>query len=142
MRRKIVYSDEGELTIPVELNKKKTGLRWKAKPPASMKFVDDNIIVSKINMDSAAVSALGDEKVKHDLQTQNVFRRVVDRAESRGMVVNKNKTHILCVSDALNYAASAYIEDADGQKITSGTALKVLGFHMDTRPGPTLTWKL
>ena len=80
MRRRIDYSDEGEITVVQETNKKKTGLRWKAKTPASMKFVDDNIILSKINMDSATVSALGDEKSKHDLQTQNVFRRVVRRA--------------------------------------------------------------
>ena len=110
-----MYSDKGELTVEEEKNKKKTGLRWKARDPSSLKFVDDNIIVSKTNMDSA--EPLGDEKLKHEVQTQNVFRRVVGRAEGRGMVVNKRKTHILCVSDALNYRASVYILDADGERV-------------------------
>ena len=60
---------------------------------------------------------------------------MVKKAEARGMVVNNNKTHILCVSDALHYKASAFILDADGNRITSGDGLKVLGFHLDTRPG-------
>ena len=69
VRRRINYSDEGELTVRQEVNKKKTGLRWKSKPPVSLKFVDDNIIMSKINMDSAEPSSDGATKIKHDLQT-------------------------------------------------------------------------
>ena len=87
-------------------------------------------------MDSAEQLHAGREKIKHEIQTQNVFRRViVGRAEGRGMVVNKKKTHILCVSDALNYKASAYILDVDGEHIDSGNKLKVLGFHLNSRPG-------
>ena len=136
LRRKILYSDEGEVTIPPEVNKKKTGLRWKTKDPRSLKYVDDNLMASKINMDSAETLAAGVRvtKAKHDLQTQNVFRRVVARAESRGMVVNKKKTQVLCVSDAQNYNARAYLIDAEGTKIESGDKLKVLGFHLDRRP--------
>ena len=124
------------MTISPEKNKKKTGLRWKAKDPRSLKYVDDNLMASKINMDSAMVIP-GVTKIiksKHDLRTQNIFRRVVAKAESRGMKVNKNKTQILCVSDALNYVASSYLVDADGTKIESGSKLKILGFHLDSRP--------
>ena len=135
MQRRIEYSDEGELSIVAETNKKRTGLRWKSKQPASLKFVDDNVIVSKTNMDSAEQVPGGREKKKHEVQTQNVFRRVVRRAESRGMVVNKGKTHILCVSDALNYKATVFIEDSDGNRVESGEKLKILGFHLDSRPG-------
>ena len=81
-----MYSDEGEQSVEVEVNRKRTGLRWKAKDPSSLKFVDDNIIVSKTNMDSA--EPLDGWKIKHEVQTQNVFRRVVGRAEGKGMVVN------------------------------------------------------
>ena len=83
-------------------------------------------------MDSAEQMPGGREKKKHDIQTRNVFRRVVRRAESRGMVVNKGKTHILCVSDALNYKAAVFIEDSDGNWVESGEKLKVLGFLLDS----------
>ena len=59
-------------------------------------------------------------KDKLDLQAQNMFRRVVARAESRGMVVNKSKTKILCISDANTYRASCHLMDPDGNKIESG----------------------
>ena len=83
-----------------EVNKKKTGLRWKAKKPRNLKFVDDGLTISKMNMDSAAVS--GRIKCKHDILTQNIFRHVTSKAESRGMVVNKEKTKIVCMS-AVSY---------------------------------------
>ena len=38
------------------------------------------------------------------------------------------------MSDSQTYKAKASIEDSDGHKLTSGGHLKVLGFHMDSRP--------
>ena len=73
-------------------------------------------------------------KIKHDLQSQNTFRRIVRKAESRGMVVNSAKTKVLCISDAMSYKARSYLTDQDGQDIHSGKTMKVLGFHMDSRP--------
>ena len=137
LKKRISYSDEGKISIPEEVNKKKTGLRWKAKPPRSLKFVDDSMIVAKINMDSAAIGQAPPGKPikkKHDLQSQNVFRRIVRKAESRGMVVNNTKTKVLCVSDALTYRASSFLVDDNGVEIQSTDNLKVLGFHMDSRP--------
>ena len=55
MNKKINYTDEEELTVPEEENKKKTGLRLKKKKPRKFKYVDDGMICSKINMDSAVV---------------------------------------------------------------------------------------
>ena len=139
--RRINYTDEGEVSIVPEVNKKKTGLRWKAISPRKLKFVNDGMILSKMNMDSAEPSVGvpsvpgGPVKTKHNLQTQNMFRRVVRRAESRGMVVNNKKTKILCVSDAQTYKARSFLLDADSNRLESGETLKVLGFHMDSRPG-------
>ena len=137
LQNRINYTDEGEVTIAAEVNKKRTGLRWQAKKPRKLKFVDDGMIMSKICMDSADPDGtLGGRpvKCKHDLQSQNLFRRIVAKAESRGMVVNKAKTKIICVSDSLTYKATARITDADGGDLRSGESLKVLGFHMDSRP--------
>ena len=89
-----------------------------AEPPRTLKFVDDGIFPTKINMDSATVvsGSPGAKPVKdkEDLQAQNLFRREVLKAESRGMVVNKRKTKILCVSDAQTYKARCHLNDSDG----------------------------
>ena len=94
LNKKINYSDERELQAQEEVNKKKTGLRWRARKARSLKFVDNGMILSKINMDSA--DQLGHvagklSRSKHDLQSQIIFRRIVARAESRGMVMNKKR---------------------------------------------------
>ena len=63
-----------------------------------------------------------------------MFRRVVDKATSRGMVVNSAKTKVLCISDAQSYKAVANFVDGDGLTVESGSKMKILGFHMDSRP--------
>ena len=137
-RRRVRYSSEEEEDVPPEMNRKRTGLRWKARRARKLKFVDDGLMVSKLNMDSAVLSARLIEgkpsKVKEDIMTQNMFRRIVRKATSRGMKVNNDKTSILCVSDALNYRASAFFRDSDGKVLESGDSMKMLGFHFDRRP--------
>ena len=138
LQNRINYTDEGELSVPEEINKKKTGLRWKPRKPRNLKYVDDGMTISKMNMDSAVINLPGPVlkpvKDKHDLPSQNLFRRIVRKAESRGMVVNKKKTKVLCVSDAQTYSPTCHLFDADGNRIEAGSKLKVLGFHLDSRP--------
>ena len=136
LRRRINYSDEGDVLILPEVNKKKTGLRWRALDPRTLKFVDDGMTLTKVCMDSvpSVQTASGAVRDKHDALTQNLFRRVVAKAESRGMVVNKRKTKILCVSDAQTYTAATHFFDADDERLGSGKTMKILGFHMDSRP--------
>ena len=137
LNQKISYSDEGEVSIAEEKNRKKTGLRWKTRRPRNLKYVDDSMLLAEINMDSADHIGVVDGrlfKCKHDLQTQNLFHRIVSRAESWGMVVNKKKTAILCISDSQTYKASSRFVDAEGEALRSGHKMKVLGFHLDSRP--------
>ena len=136
LNRRIIYSSEEELAVPEEVDKKKTGLRWKTKRPRKFKFVDDGMIVSKINMETGQrVTVAGRSyRYKHDILTQNMFRRVVRKATSRGMVVNSSKTKLLCISDAQTYRAEAFFFDRDGNKLETVGSMKVLGFHMDHRP--------
>ena len=51
------------------------------------------------------------------------------------MVVNSNKTGILCISDVLSYRADTFVEDADGQRLGKVPRLKILGYMMGERPG-------
>ena len=138
LQKRISYSDEGEVSIPDEINTKATGLRWKAKKTRTLKYVDDKIMATKIHMRSGLLTGHTDGgkpvRVKHDLITQNVFRRVVAKATSRGMVVNNKKTNLLCISDAMSYKATAFILDADGERLSSTNGMKLLGFHLDSRP--------
>ena len=121
-----------------EVNRKVMGFRWKARPVRSFKFVDDSLMLAKINMqNSTYMQGTGkQEREKHDLLTQNIFRRVVRKARGRGMVVNSKKTSLLCMSDANTYSASAYILDGDGERLPSASKIKVFGFHLDR--GPTV----
>ena len=73
-------------------------------------------------------------KIKQDNRSQNMFRRVVERATARGMVVNSGKTKDLCISNAQMYKAVSFLLDNDGRLLESGESLKVLGFYFDSRP--------
>lgn len=121
-----------------EIDKRATGLRWKRKAARMFKFVDDGMIACKINMNSGRLTgetcAGKPCREKHCLLSQNLFRRVVSKAESRGMVVNNKKTTVLCISGAINSKSQAFLLDADNNKIRSTDKMKVLGFHMDSRP--------
>ena len=72
--------------MPVEPNKKKTGLCWKQRKPRSLINVDDSMMITKVNVDSALPVVLDggrQDKDEHEVQTQNLFRRKVNKAESR-----------------------------------------------------------
>ena len=138
LARKIVYSDEGEMDVEPEKNKKATGLRWRARKSRKLKYVDDGMIVSKINMDGGEVVGWDERreiKRRMDIQMQNMFRSVMRKAESRGMVVNNKKTKVLCISDAMSYTVEGGFLDTDGNMLRSGGKMKALGFYMDRRPG-------
>ena len=76
----------------------------------------------------------GNIRTKHAIPCQNLFRRITGRVEQRGMKVNTAKTAMLCMSDASSYEAASYINGANGERISSGDSLKVLGFHFSKRP--------
>ena len=50
------------------------------------------------------------------------------------MVVNRSKTQMLCVSDAQTYTDESFIFDSEGHRTASGGSMKVLGYHIDSRP--------
>jgi hypothetical protein len=72
---------------------------------------------------------------KHDLQSQNVFRRTVARAEHKGMKVNIAKTQMLLVSSATSYEPRVFIETSDGTVVESTRErIRILGFYLDGTP--------
>jgi hypothetical protein len=104
-----------------------------------MKFVDDGTIVSKVNMVNGVVEVDGEGGVvwreKRDQQTENIFKRTIRRAESKGMKVNVNKTAMLAVSDSIAYRPRPYIQGTDGERIQAGEEeVRVLGFIFSSKP--------
>ena len=102
--------------------------------PRTFKYVDDNLQVFRINMETA-VRDQGPPpyRDKHAVECQNQFRRIIRRAEERGMRVNEDKTAMVCTSGAQSYEARAHIYAADGTRIESGNTMKVLGYHLGHR---------
>ena len=81
--------------------------------------VDDNLQIDKIFMENACPTG-ENRRDKHAIPTQNLFRRITSKAESRGMVVNASKTAMMCISDATSYRAEAHIFANDGSRIETG----------------------
>ena len=133
-RRRIAYSSEEDEEIPVESSKR--NLKWRERRPRVLKYVDDNLQIDRLNMETAVRSspATGPERVKHAVQCQNTLRAIVRRAEDRGMKVNAKKTAMICTSGAQSYKAKAFVVGADGQAVNSGERMKVLGFHLSSSP--------
>ena len=101
-----------------------------------LKYVDDCLAVEKLNFGATASThtALGPIKTKQAFCSTNAFLSVKTTAEERGMIVNENKTQVLCISDALSYTPETFILDSNGQKISSQKSLKLLGFNFSNRP--------
>ena len=138
--RRLFGQVEGEVTVPPEPPTKQTTWAWKKKNPRVMKYVDDGTILSKVNMAHCESERLDQVtgkrvKVKRDLATENIFRRTVCRAESRGMKVNLQKTALLAISDATSYEPEIYIQDARSEVLRSeNKTVRILGFNFDGSP--------
>ena len=66
--------------------------------------------------------------------TQNVFRRIIRNAQAIGMKANTKKTNLLCISDAMSFEAAAFIRAETGERLESGSQLKLLGFKFGQKP--------
>ena len=96
------------------------------------KYVDDCVSCEKLNFGD--VQAFGGVKLKQAKGSQNSFRSITRNAQRKKMVVNEDKTKIICISDAMNYVPRTYIEDNNGLHIYSSTSMRILGFDFSNRP--------
>ena len=133
-RRRIVYSSEDEEPVPEETSRR--NLKWRDRRPLVLKYVDDNLQIDRVNMETASRGEEAGTKFrdKHSVQCQNTFRAVIRKAEERGMKVNSKKTAMTCISGAQSYEARAHIFDGGGERVKSGPTMKLLGFHMSSSP--------
>ena len=133
--RRVAYSSEEDLSLPEEPTATCLG-RWRPALLDVDKYVDDNLQEERISMENAPrlLTTHSEERMKHTIGTQNVFRHVIRAAEKKGMKLNAKKTNMLCISDSLNFKARCYIEDRDGVRIESTEKMKMLGWHFSSRP--------
>ena len=120
--------------VPEWLRKPKEG-RWTDVAPESLKFVDDSLHMSVVNM--KAVRTLLDEQGYQYRTTtaphaQDMLEHVTRGAEERGMRVNDSKTGLMCVSTAKTYTAKTELRGRDGEVIHGSESLKFLGVTLDS----------
>ena len=128
--------------VPPEPQTKRETWRWRKRKTRKYKFVDDGTFLTNLNVvngyETSIVEGVEVRK-KRDIQTQNIFRRTVSRAENQGMKVNIQKTAMLTISDSNSFTPEAYIEDEKGERITGNSeSIKIVGFHFDSRPNVSL----
>ena len=107
------------------------------KPVKVFKYVDDNLVVEKLNFgrEEIVVTENGKFKIKHAVSSQNAFIGITSVALERGMKVNEDKTNLLCVSDSITFTTKAFINDSSGNRIDSTESMKILGFHLSSKTG-------
>ena len=74
-------------------------------------------------------------KTCHDPVSQSMFDHVTQRAEARGMMVNENKTGLMCISAAQTFKPGAVLYGKNGNVIESKEKMRILGFTLDTDGG-------
>ena len=107
---------------------------WHTELLQVLKYVDDNIIIEKVNFDS--VPSDGDStRTKLVARTENLFKLIVHLAESRGMKVNGAKTKSICISELKGYLPKAFFVDSTGNQVQTSSNIRILGFEFSSDIG-------
>ena len=105
--------------------------------PAQLKFIDDGAHLTKVNMRKEHLLVEEGKKFKciHDSQSQVMFDHVSKEATERGMIVNDQKTVLMCVSAATSFQARAVLYERNDEEIRSSDKMKILGYTMNAVRG-------
>ena len=108
--------------------------RWERSQPWILKYVDDVTVGGKNLLDHATrhITTGKERRQLHAGQIENIFDEITQNSTRTGMIVNPHKTQLMCVTQAINYEISTYI-NAGGNRIWSKDSMKVLGFHFDSK---------
>ena len=109
----------------------------------SFVYIDDyNSMEGIITKDSQSHITTRKRSLRvHAPGTERLFAEVGRMADGIGMVVNDNKTQMLCLHPAIHNNIASYINTVNGT-IESGQCLKILGFTFDRHPNATCHVKL
>ena len=104
-------------------------------PLTSLVYIDDYNTIVRLSLKGAQQHITTRRRelrllaAKSELQ----FAAVQRLAANIGMQVNEKKTQLLCIAGDSSSDVSSYIRTDTGE-ISSGKALKILGFHFDSKP--------
>ena len=99
-----------------------------------VKYIDDFNCVTASDLGAAQMffSENRTQRLYRAVKCERIIQRICENAQLIGMRVNSSKTQLLSVSTD-NSCNKAYLVH-EGEKIESGSCLKVLGFSFDSRP--------
>ena len=103
---------------------------WRPKPVSVNKFVDDNLSNEKLFMKDTIKIETDDEFLKNARagNSERMFKHISNNAQSKGLLVNTEKTTLLAVSTATSYRARTHIYDNHNIRLDCSPTLKTLGF--------------
>ena len=98
-------------------------------------YIDDLNIgeVHALEKSKKHLSVNKEVKTIHAKFCENKFENIKRRADNIGMVINADKTQLLCVSDNNFCEVKSYLI-ADDKRVDSVDSLKILGFVFDSKP--------
>ena len=106
-------------------------------PPTVKAYIDDYNIIEKVRVDSA-ISHFTTQRPSYEVhapQSENMFGTVKENAKDIGMVVNDEKTQLICIQSRRSNVSS-YIRTGEKKEIIerSSNSLKILGFTFGSTP--------
>ena len=138
-RPKPGIEEDGQVLVPLETAVGSQNLV--EKPVKVYKYVDDSVTSEKLNFGTERLVDTPSgfqEKKKQALGSQNAYRSITRNAQRKDMVVNEDKTNIICISDALNYTPKTFILDNADRPIECSESIRILGFDLSNRPSVSL----
>ena len=110
---------------------------WVDKKLFDCVYIDDYNTVEKILVKNSPlhISQNKQKILVHAPKTERRFARLSGKADEIGMIINKKKTQLLCVSGRNDSVVNAYINN-EGSKTISSDKLKILGFTFGRQPNP------
>ena len=138
-QKRIIYSDSGDLDDEPPVLQ-----GWKDRKIKCYKYVDDCLSIEKQGFLG------GQEYVENDQtyisvraqKSENHLRTVEFNSSGRVMIINKNKTKILCISASKSYQPTTYIMTNKGTKINFESSMRVLGFNFSSKPNVKMHLKI
>ena len=102
------------------------------------KYVDDFTVMEELRVNTAVshISSSKEIKYLHAEKLQAVMQTVKENTAAIGMLVNPEKTQLVCVSASTQYDVRAYIQDGQTRK-KSTDKLKILGYTITSKGNPS-----
>ena len=105
------------------------------KPVQNYVYIDDFNAIESVDIRDAQAH-ITTRKCHLDVRVikfERLFKRINDMATDIGMLVNSEKTQMLCINAAIHNTISTHIKHRDNT-IKSTKEMKILGFNFDARP--------